>query len=197
MLKFWDPDALPFAIDWSAWATFIAGIAAVIGAVAVGRRQADIASKQASIADRQAQIMERQTAISASVAETEAARFRSELYDRRVALYATIERFWARASNFPLPVAADGIEEMYQAISQARFLLDNDVEEIADNIVTTAIGLRGVYARLQLEGDDAVRRAELDDELARLNERMRDLYSDLILTKEHYLRLSKPPQTLA
>ena len=57
----WNAEAT--ATLWSAGATFLTGIAAVIGAVVVGLRQADIQNQQARIAERQNKILDRQVAL--------------------------------------------------------------------------------------------------------------------------------------
>jgi hypothetical protein len=192
MLKFWNPDALPYVIDWSAWATFVAGIAAVIGAIVVGLKQAGIAREQASIADRQAQIMARQTEIASSVAETEATRLRYELYETRVKVYEGIANYIAYASNYSERVPPEIIEELYRSMASAPFVLGDDVAALAKEAFSTGVKLRVTSQRLEAAQGPQERLDQLMDAVETLSEKLATLRDDLRRTMAAYLRLTRP-----
>lgn len=192
MLTFWDPSSLPYAIDWSAWATLIVGIAAVVGAVVVGRRQANIADRQAEIAHQQASIMERQTQIAAQQAATEQTRLRAELYDRRVVIYAGIEQYLTEAISNDGKVSNEIRDSLFKSMSVARFMLGEDVEQICRDLHRTAVFLRGDVGRLErLKDDEDAKRPGFFDKIEAHNDQLVDLDRRLRATMERYLRLSQ------
>ncbi len=65
---------------WEAVATFVAGIAAVVAAWRVGKRQTAIASRQADIQAEQTRIQEQ-------IAKVERVRLRFEMYEQRKSVY--------------------------------------------------------------------------------------------------------------
>lgn len=156
-MSFWNPNSLHYVIDWSAWATLVAGISAVIGAVLIGKKQAAIALMQAGISDRQARIMERQTEIASRQADTEHTRLRAELYDKRVIVYAGIERYLIDASMNDGKVSNEVRQEMFNSISVALFLLDEDVASIGRKILQLSSSLRKNMQRLEKLTDETLR----------------------------------------
>jgi len=188
MPRFWDPSSLPYAIDWSAWATLVVGIAAVAGAVWVGWRQA-------GIADRQARIMERQTEIAAQQAAIENTRLRAELYDRRVAVYGAMEKYMDEAaygdiSNIPV----EDSRAMFEAISVAGFLLDANVEELGRRIYAASVELRKSVWRLEREQDNDKRVARFD-EMENSRYELLELRGELRASMGKFLRLSHEDAT--
>ena len=129
-LSFWNPNSLHYVIDWSAWATLVVGIAAVVGAVLIGQMQAAISLKQAEIAERQAHIMERQTGIAEQQAETERTRLRAELYDRRVVVFAGIEQYLADSSSCDGVVSNEVRDGLFKSLAVATFLMGSDVDRL-------------------------------------------------------------------
>lgn len=108
------------AFDWPSFATLAAGGMAVIGATAVGLRQA-------RIADRQREILERQTKL------TELA-LRHELFDKRYAVYQTTARF-LKAQLSHRNDERDFIElNFLEATQEARFLFRSSVSEYLERI---------------------------------------------------------------
>lgn len=195
-MRFWDPNSLHYVIDWSAWATLVVGIAAVVGAVVIGLRQANIAERQATISNRQAHIMERQTAIAAQQAETEQTRLRAELYDRRVVIYAGIERYLIDASSDDGKVSNEVRQELYNSISVASFLLDDEISSIGRKVMQVSASLRGNMRRLENLTDESLR----DGLFERIEANNDDLAHLHIKLREHmtkYLKLGLPADPVA
>lgn len=190
-MAFWDPNSLSYVIDWSAWATLVVGIAAVVGAFLVGQKQAQISLRQTEIASRQAEIMEKQTAIASLQAEIEQTRLRAELYDRRVLIYSGIETFLNAALSNDGDVTGDDRDGIFSAMTVARYLLGVDVEKIAKEIYRAAILLRGDVGRLDRlrDGQDEVRES-LFAKIEGHNDKLGALGLALEGTKETYLRLA-------
>jgi len=191
VLRFWNPNLLPYVIDWSAWATLIVGIAAVIGAFYIGKKQSAIALRQAEIADRQARIMERQTAIATRLADTEHTRLRAELYDRRVVVYSGIERYLIDASSADGNVTPEVRQELFNSISVASFLLDEDLAAIGRRILQVSASLRQNMRRLQTLDlmEDKSRRPAYIKAIENDNETFTALHMELRRHMEVYLKL--------
>lgn len=188
MPAFWNPNSLPYVIDWSAWATLVVGIAAVIGAFVIGLRQVGIAGRQADITFRQAEIMDRQTHIAERQAETERTRLRAELYDRRVLVFTGIEQFLEEALIRDGAVTPQLTESFNRSMSIAPFLLGKDVEELGRSIAKIAYKLRLHMSRLD-RTEDLNLRTEMQDRAIAMNTELHDSGKTLKEMMEQYLSL--------
>jgi multidrug efflux pump subunit AcrA (membrane-fusion protein) len=188
MPAFWNPNSLHYVIDWSAWATLVVGIAAVIGAVVIGQRQADIAARQADIAAKQADIMDRQSHIAEREAETERTRLRAELYDRRVIIFSGIEQYLNEARSNDGQVTHEITERLYQSMSVAPFILGDDAEKLCRSILNKTASLRVEMRTLNAELDIS-KRDDIVDQVMSINYELDDLNKDLRSAKELYLNL--------
>jgi hypothetical protein len=190
-MSFWNPNSLHYVIDWSAWATLVVGIAAVIGAVLIGKKQAAIALMQAGISDRQARIMERQTEIAGRQADTEHTRLRAELYDRRVLVYSGIERYLIDASSNDGKVSDEVRQALYDSISVASFILDEDLASIGRKVMQTSASLRGNMRRLNsLDAlTDEARRSSAFTAIEQNNDDLTSCHVALRQHMERYLKL--------
>ena len=74
------------SFSWEAFSTLATGAGAVLAAVVIGVRQSAIAERQVAIADRQSRILEKQ-------AHLEELKLRSELFERRFAVYQATRSF--------------------------------------------------------------------------------------------------------
>ncbi len=194
-MSFWNPDSLDYAIDWSAWATLAAGIAAVIGAVVIGKKQAAIALMQAGISDRQARIMERQTEIAGRQADTEHTRLRAELYDRRVIIYAGIERYLTDASMEDGKVSNEVRQDLYNSISVASFLLDDDLAILGRKILQVSSSLRSNMQRLEKLTDESLRDA-MFEKIELNNDDLASCHVELRNHMTRYLKLGISSDTV-
>ena len=183
-LSFWNPNSLHYVIDWSAWATLVA----VIGAVIIGIMQVNIAGRQVAIADRQAQIMERQARIAAQQADTEQTRLRADLYDRRLSVYVGIERYLIDASIRGGKVEADVRDEIFKSISVASFLLDDEIAAIGRKLIQVSSSLRANVRRLETIIDEA-KRPDLLDKIDGNENELADLHLELRNHMNKYLKL--------
>jgi hypothetical protein len=174
MPAFWNPNSLHYVIDWSAWATLVVGIAAVIGAFVIGLRQVGIAARQADITFRQAEIMDRQTDIAERQAETERTRLRAELYDRRVVVLTAIENYLSSMSTNRGVPPSDVSDRLYRSMSIAPFLLGEDAEILCRKLINTAAILRYATDLLDSRGSDS------DEELI---ERVMNIYYEVDLLR--------------
>lgn len=103
------------SFPWEALATFVAGTAAVIGAVSVGKRQAGIAERQVSILEKQV--------------ELEKATVRGNLFDRRFAVFTTTEDWIHYVLDNKGASDDTKIKDFKMAIDQARFLFGKEPNE--------------------------------------------------------------------
>lgn len=195
-MSFWNPNSLNYVIDWSAWATLVVGIAAVIGAVLIGKKQAAIALKQAGISDRQAHIMERQTEIAGRQADTEHTRLRAELYDRRVIVYAGIERYLIDASMEDGKVSNEVRQDLFNSISVASFLLDEDVASLGRKILQVSSSLRANMRRLEKLTDETLRDA-LFEKIELNNDDLTSCHVELRNHMTRYLKLGISSDTVS
>jgi hypothetical protein len=163
-------------------------VAAVLGAILIGRKQAAIAMTQANIADRQARIMERQTLIAERQAATEQTRLRAELYDRRVVVYAGIEQYLAESSTFDAVVNNDVRNGLFKSLSVARFLLGDDVDRIARDIHIASLKLRANMRRLEKVNSES-KREEISVLIDQSNDKLHALHMELRETMVKYLSL--------
>lgn len=194
-MSFWNPNSLHYVIDWSAWATLVAGISAVIGAVLIGKKQAAIALMQAGISDRQARIMERQTEIASRQADTEHTRLRAELYDKRVIVYAGIERYLIDASMNVGKVSNEVRQDLFNSISVASFLLDEDVASLGRKILQVSTSLRINMQRIEKLTDETLRDA-LFEKIDLNNDDLTSCHVELRNHMAKYLKLGISSDTV-
>ena len=127
-------------IDWHAfdWPTFASlmqalsglfvGVAAVVGAVTIGQRQAGISERQADIADRQTQILAKQV-------ELEQRKLASDLYDRRYASYDAAAAFLVEAATRNSPRPTSELDQRFLiAFQESRFLFRPEVHAALEEI---------------------------------------------------------------
>lgn len=183
MLRFWDPDSLGYAIDWSAWATLVA----VIGAVIIGILQSNIARRQVAIAARQVEIMGNQATIAAQQANTESIRLRSELYDKRLSVYTNIEKYLIATSINGGNVDAGVRDKLFESISVASFLLDDDIAAIGRKLIKISSSLRANARRL--ETIDDANRSGLLDKIDADEDSLSSLHVELRNHMNKYLKL--------
>jgi hypothetical protein len=118
MLRFvFHPELLPFVIAWEAWATFVVGLAAVFGAIRIGKNQATILARQAS---------------------TEAMKLRADLYDRRIAVHTAAERFYQQTYLNLGSTPVDVRNEFYEARSRSRFIFGEDVHRFLNDMLASS-----------------------------------------------------------
>ncbi len=140
----WNAEAQ--ATLWGAAATFLTGGFAVIGAVVVGLRQADIQNRQAGIAERQTKILDRQTALAELT-------LRKAVFDERFAVYRATYDFLLEiaTSGFsakklrPTPVEAAFLE----ALERATFLFRPSVADALQALWSTKV--RGDVIELEIQ----------------------------------------------
>jgi len=151
--SFWNPDAIPYAIAWEAWAAFVVGLAAVAGAVVIGRRQAGIADRQADISAKQTQILERQVGIAAKQVALENAKQRADLYDKRLEICSAIERFVAVVSMNDGAISNVDRDEFFTAWAASRYLFGPEVYALGQRILNVSFNLRNNTQRLERLAD--------------------------------------------
>jgi hypothetical protein len=140
------------ALDWSAFATLtgslatlFTGLAAVAGAVWIGRRQVGISERQTMIQERQADILKRQV-------QLQELTLNSELYDKRVTVYdAAVEYLTAAMSGNPPNKEISN--RFHHALAGSRFILRDEVHEQMRSIFTLAKRLE-MMNRLLQRGQD-------------------------------------------
>lgn len=182
MPAFWNPNSLHYVIDWSAWATFVVGIAAVIGAFIIGLRQVGIAA-------RQAETMERQTLIADKIANIERIKLRTELYDRRVMIFTTIDNYIDISSDNDGIVSKQLKTDLYRAISLAPYVLGNDIAEIGKKVARLAQTLQ--YNSIKLnDAKDEQYRAEIIESIITTKDDMYHLRNLLRSTIDTYINIT-------
>lgn len=142
IFSFWNPDAFPYAIAWDAWAAFVVGLAAVAGAVVIGRRQAGIADRQADISAKQADILERQVGIAANQVALENAKLRADLYDKRLEVCSGFERFLATVSMNDGVVPNADRDSFFTAWAASRHLFGAEVYGVGQRMLNMSFNLR-------------------------------------------------------
>lgn len=103
------------SFSWEAFATLAAGFGAVIAATVIGVRQT-------GIADRQARILERQVAL-------DELRLRSDLFDRRWAVYEATREFLAEIMRHAAEPKQELQHEFLMSMNEASFLFHPKVSE--------------------------------------------------------------------
>ena len=103
--------------DWQSSATLTTGLAAVIGAVFVGWKQAGIAERQADISEQQTSILGRQV-------ELEEAKLRADLFQKRLETYEVTADFALHIAEIPAtdPKAEERIRAFASKLQESRFL---------------------------------------------------------------------------
>lgn len=134
---------------WEAFATLSTGLAAVGGAVFVGLRQL-------AIAKRQTDITEGQTKILALQAQLEQMKIRSDLYDRRFAVFDATETYLVAVLNSEKRATIDAQVAFAKAIDHSRFLFEpavfanlNGIRKDAEKLFTYRTMLDSYQARQQ------------------------------------------------
>jgi len=174
-VEFWNPSTLPYEIAWEAWATFFAGLLAVLAAIIIGSKQAAITARQVDIAGRQNEILERQTAIAEQQVDIEATRLRADLYEDRLAIYTAMNTFIVDVTAAAGDVSNDQREAYFKAINASRFLMDDEVRELGRKIYASSIMLRSAANRLDRADDSD------QDKIDTLVERTEHLYDVLAI----------------
>jgi hypothetical protein len=130
--------------SWEAFTTLMAGAAAVIGAIYIGREQVKIAREQAQIAREQAKIAAQQTDIQDQM-------LKAALYDKREEVMVATTAFIASASvNKTVP---DKLQEEFTiAVGKAAFLFDGQT-------VDRLRGIQNIYLTIQ----EALEAIDLDE----------------------------------
>jgi hypothetical protein len=112
---------------WDALATLLAGVAAVIGAVYIGKRQMAISRGQNKILERQADIASRQADILAQQVQLESLKLRSELFERRFKVFEATHAFLIAAYNGEDMTGHQATIDFKRARDEGRFLFDERV----------------------------------------------------------------------
>ena len=123
------------AFTWEAFATLMTGASAVIGAVCIGIRQSAISHRQTEILHRQVSIEE--------------LRLRSELFDRRFAVYEATEAYLAHAIDIDGPPSRDIEQVFFDAKKRASFLFSATTQATLKEIATTGAELMSVGSKLR------------------------------------------------
>ncbi|MFO0437668.1 MAG: hypothetical protein ACK5YD_03995 [Phenylobacterium sp.] len=110
------------AFTWEAFATLATGAGAVAAAVVIGLRQSAIAGRQAAIADRQSRILEKQVHL-------EELKLRSELFERRFAVYQATRSFCSVIMAHADEPEQKVQQEFLTALDQSKFLFRPSVHD--------------------------------------------------------------------
>jgi hypothetical protein len=112
--------------DWPGYAqaaaTLLAGLAAVVAAVIVGLRQAGIARTQAEISRRQTEILGRQVLL-------DELKNRSDVFDRRFAIYQATVKLLSEVMVHAAKASGDTERDFLRALDQSKFLFRPAVYE--------------------------------------------------------------------
>lgn len=114
---------------WEALATLIAGTAAVIGAVFIGKKQTRISEGQNAILREQAGIASRQVGILQNQVDLERLALRGDLFDKRFAVFEATEAWLADVMNGRELTGADITKRFKHSRDQAKFLFDHATNE--------------------------------------------------------------------
>lgn len=178
---------------WSAAATFVTGLFAVVGAVVVGLRQADIQSRQVDITKRQTKILERQTML----AELS---LRKSVFDERFAVYRATYDLLLEACVHGFGGKRVGQTPVEQAFmtgkDQAKFLFRPSVSLALQEIWSKLV--RGSVLEIQIANADegaedlAALQAEYAEVDSWIKERLNDLtdlFGSELSLSDHDMRL--------
>lgn len=159
---YWD------AFTWQAFATLVAGGAAVAGAVYISRRQTAITARQADIQAKQVELQSLQ--------------LRANLFDRRIKVYdATFEWLRVIAAEGYMPGehgrttdAAREVEHaFYRAIYASKLLFNKNVYDKLEALRKRAIE----WTQLK-RNDEHAKAGAIYEELLRLTENLDDFFGD-------------------
>lgn len=124
------------AFDWQSFATLFVGIAAIGGATLVGLKQAKIAKNQNDILHRQVRLEE--------------TRLRSELYNRRMAVFEEVASYMDGVLKGQIPE-----EDLWHAGVSGKFLFGDSKSVIISQVQTKAnryMSIRSELERLEESG---------------------------------------------
>ncbi len=121
-------------------ATFLTGIAAVVAAARIGRRQVQIASRQVEIIGKQTQLQELSV--------------REALFERRFKIYRKTQDMLASIFRAAEPPSNDEISDFWRATDQAQFLFRPEVHQEMVRILQALNTLAICGGRLR--GEDAL-----------------------------------------
>jgi hypothetical protein len=137
--------------DWQSFSTLATGLAAVIGAVVVGLRQA-------KITERQANIQERQVAL-------EAMNLKAELFERRLSIYNAALDFLGLIINLDENSPRLIVENkgFFSKVRESHFLFRPEVAQSLERIIGDAFHLQALIVKSVngLTEDEAERLEEL------------------------------------
>lgn len=126
-------------LTWDAVATLVTGLAAVIGAVAVGWRQVGISQEQTAIAARQAEILGEQVKL-------EKLGFHESMFDRRMEVYEAVAAFVVYIVQHAA-APSQTVERAYlNAMGRARFLFRPEVNESLSELWKQACSYQALKA---------------------------------------------------
>lgn len=115
------------AFTWEAFATLSTGVGAVIAALVIGLRQAEIQRRQTKISERQTLILLRQTQLAELT-------LRKELFEKRHRIYILTYRLLQATRSMPKEEQNEAVREFALAKDQAKFLFRPSVSERLEEI---------------------------------------------------------------
>ena len=127
------------AFTWEAFATLVTGIVAVGGATLIGLRQV-------GISDRQSAIMERQVGL-------DELKLRSDLFDRRFAVYEATRQFLAEIVAHADEPEKETQNRFLWAVDQSRFLFSSDVSARLTDLWRRSCGFFAVKKMMKHQYD--------------------------------------------
>jgi F0F1-type ATP synthase membrane subunit c/vacuolar-type H+-ATPase subunit K len=119
------------AFSWEAFSTLSAGVAAVLGAIVVGIKQAKISSQQTEILKRQIQLEELS--------------FRASLFERRMKIYESTSEFLLSIIRNASPPDGDREISFLRAQRDTEFLFAPNVLDHLNEIWRRAAEYRAIY----------------------------------------------------
>lgn len=190
-LTFWNPDIFPYAIAWDAWAAFVVGMAAVIGAVIIGGKQAGIAKRQADITAKQTDVLERQVGIAAKQVALENAKQRADLYDKRLDVCSGFERYVAVVAMNDGAIPNVDRDEFFTAWAASRYLFGAEVYALGQKLLNASVNLRNNAQRLERLPDHEreERRGPLIDAIVANHDALNDLRAEFQVLMMAYMGL--------
>ena len=158
-------------LTWEAVSTFATGAMAVGAAIWVGRRQTNILKQQTNISD--------------AVRELESLKVKTELFDRRIAVYRAVEE-WILAFHANDGFPENDIEHRYsKACAEASFLFEDNVVSTLNKWRRAANRYRAYKKRLEAIKDEEYTRymdliADQEDILLEASAEALDLFRDAL-----------------
>lgn len=178
------------AFDWPSFATLTTGLAAVFGATVVGLKQAGIAKRQADITERQAGITERQNIILDRQTKLEELQLKSDLYERRLAIFEVTESYIIGVMNAATRPPDTLVMEFQRAIDRSHFLFRPEVAKELGYI--RKLGFSLTHHRSNFEhmvSTDKPKDYRLVDKIEEESDRMASYMLNLVPLFGHELRL--------